>query len=179
MATVSEILQQMLGEGPEPAEKTAADSKGETSQPVTSEEDEQIAKIARELDLSPEEIEAAAAELDSLEKRAEAEKKAEEAEVLGRFMARGFVDELQKMGMQVGDPSVNKGGGKAVQQAADASCPQDGSTVLAKVKSAVEGEHVPKSPTSSEDVMGRVKKIIQTAQKVKEPNAVATPTNAN
>lgn len=178
MATVSEILQQMLGEGPEPAEKTAADSKGET-QPEKSEEDTQVEKIARELDLSPEEIEAAAAELDRLEKRAEAEKKAEESELLGRFMARGFVDELQKMGMSVGDSAVNKGGGKAVQQAADASCPQDGSTVLAKVKSAVEGEHVPKSPTASEDTMNMVKRIINSARQVKEPNAVATPTNAN
>ena len=110
MPTVSDLLQQMLeGNTQEPdAEKTAA----ETSS------DDQYEKIAKELNLSPEEIEAATNELEGLEKKAEAEKKADEAVLLGRFMARGFVDELQKVGS--GTPVVNKGGGKAVAQQADA-----------------------------------------------------------
>ena len=174
MATVSEILQQMLEGGSEPAEKTAADSKGEeTKAPETD-----VEKIARELNLSPEEIEAAAQELEGQEKQAEAEKKAEEAVILGRFMARGFVDELNKVGMSVGTPAVNKGGGKAVQQQADASTPQDGSKVLAKIKSAVENLHTPDSPTKSVDNMSVVKSIIQTARNVTEPTPNATPTNA-
>jgi hypothetical protein len=169
MPTVSDLLQQMLEDNtPEaPAEKTAAEHS----------EEDQYEKIAKELNLSPEEIEAATAELEGQEKKAEAEKKAEEAVLLGRFMARGFVDELQKVGS--GTPVVNKGGGKAVQQQADASTPQDGSKVLAKIKGSVESLHTPDSPTKSDDGLGVVKKILDTAKKVIEPTPNATETNAN
>jgi hypothetical protein len=162
MATVAEILAQMLEGAPAEAEKTAE---------TETETDSVVEQISKELNLSPEEVEAASQALDESEKTAEAEKKAEEAELLGRFMARGFVDEMKKIG-----GTLEMGGGQKVQQQADASVPQDGGKVLSKVKAAVEKVHRGEKPDNV-STMGVVKKILQTAKKVTTP-APATETNA-
>ena len=163
MPTVAEILAQML-ETPSPeAEKTASTE--------TEGSDDVATQVAKELNLSAEEVEAAAQVLEETEKKAEAEKKAEEAEILGRFMARGFMDELNKVGA-----GLNLGGGQGVQQQADASTPQDGGKVLSKVKAAVEKLHTSAVPDGV-STMNVVKKVISTARKVNTP-VTATETNA-
>jgi len=169
MPTVSEILAQLLEDGaPSEGEKTAAETTEETEETTS---DPVVEQVAKELNLSAEEVEAASQALDEGEKTAEAEKKAEEAELLGRFMARGFVDELQKLG-----GALEMGSGKVVQQQADASTPQDGSKVLSKVKAAVEKAHTSKNPDNVA-TMNVVKKILATARKVRTPGT-AVETNA-
>jgi uncharacterized protein YfkK (UPF0435 family) len=163
MPTVSEILEQMLaGSAPE-AEKTAAET--------TEAGDDVASQIAKELNLSSEEVDAAAQALEETEKKAEAEKKAEEAELIGRFMARGFIDELNKVG-----GALELGSGQKVQQQADASTPQDGGKVLSKVKAAVEKLHTSAVPDKV-STMNVVKKVLSTARKVKAP-VTAVETNA-
>jgi len=166
MPTVSEILTQMLEDSTAPSEpeKTAA---------VAGSDDDIVAQVAKELNLTPEEAEAAVSELEEGEKHAEAEKLAEEATVLGRFMARGFIEEVQKLGS-----GWEMGGGKKVQQQADASTPQEGSKVLAKVKAAIESKNRPETPTKDVAMQSVVKKILATARKVKPVPAPATETNA-
>jgi len=162
MPTVAEILAQML-ETPSPeAEKSAS---AETTS------DDVAEQVAKELNLSAEEVDAAAKALEETEKKAEAEKKAEEAELIGRFMARGFIDELNKVG-----GTLEMGGGQKVQQQADASTPQAGGKVLSKVKSAVEKLHTSPVPDKV-STMNVVKKILSTARKVNTP-VTATETNA-
>jgi len=163
MPTVSEILEQMLaGSAPE-AEKTAAET--------TEAGDDVASQIAKELNLSSEEVDAATQALEETEKKAEAEKKAEEAELIGRFMARGFIDELNKVG-----GALELGAGQKVQQQADASTPQDGGKVLSKVKAAVEKLHTSAVPDKV-STMNVVKKILSTARKVNTP-VTAVETNA-
>ena len=163
MPTVSEILEQMLaGSAPE-AEKTAAET--------TEAGDDVASQIAKELNLSSEEVDAAAQAIEETEKKAEAEKKAEEAELIGRFMARGFIDELNKVG-----GALEMGSGQKVQQQADASTPQDGGKVLSKVKAAVEKLHTSAVPDKV-STMEVVKKVLSTARKVRTP-VTATETNA-
>jgi hypothetical protein len=168
MPTVSEILAQMLEDtsAPSETEKAAAAVDG-------GDDDDVVAQVAKELNLTPEEAAKVISEVEESEKHAEAEKLAEEATVLGRFMARGFLDELQKLGSD-----WEMGGGKKVQQQADASTPQEGSKVLAKVKAAIEAKHRPDTPTKDVAMQSVVKKIIATARKVKPTPAPATETNA-
>ena len=165
MPTVSEILEQMLAVSAPESEKTAATETTEATDDVAS-------QVAKELNLSAEEVEAASNALEETEKQAEAEKKAEEAELIGRFMARGFIDEMNK----VGAGSLNMGGGQGVQQQADAACPQDGGKVLSKVKAAIEKVNRGEKPDSV-STMNVVKKVLSTARKVRTP-APAVETNA-
>jgi len=163
MPTVAEILEQMLAASPSETEKTATTE--------TEPSDDVAEQVAKELNLSAEEVEAASQALEETEKQAEAEKKAEEAELIGRFMARGFVDELNKVG-----GSLEMGSGQKVQQQADAACPQDGGKVLSKVKSAIEKVNRGEKPDSV-STMNVVKKVLSTARKVNTP-APAVETNA-
>lgn len=165
MASVAEILAEMINKEPaaEPEKTAEATPAAETSDPV-------VEKVSKELNLSAEEIEAAAQALEDGEKRAEAEKLASEAETLGRFMARGFMDELKKVG-----GALEMGGGGKVEQQAAAATPQDGSKVLAKVKAAVEKAHTSPNPDGVA-VQNVVRKIISTARKVKAP-VTAVETN--
>jgi hypothetical protein len=163
MPTVAEILAQML-ETPSPEAEKTASTETEVSDDVAT-------QVAKELNLSAEEVDAAAQALEETEKKAEAEKKAEEAELIGRFMARGFIDELNKVG-----GSLEMGSGQKVQQQADAACPQDGGKVLSKVKAAVEKVHRGDKPDAVA-TMNVVRKILSTSRKVTTP-APATETNA-
>lgn len=157
--SAADFLADMLN-GQLEAEKTAEE---QTEQVDVAEQ------LAGELNLSEAEIEAAEKALDEGEKKAEAEKQASEAELLGRFMARGFVDEMKKLG-----GSLEMGGGSAVAQQADASTPQDGSKVLAKIKAKVESAH--NMPVPPGTTMGVVRKILSTAKKPKAP-VTAVETN--
>lgn len=161
MSSVAELLASMLDAQAPEAEKTAQAAE----QPADVAE-----QVAKELNLSPEEAAAAESVLEESEKKAEAEKLADEATMLGRFMARGFMDELKKVG-----GALEMGGGGKVEQQAAAATPQDGSKVLAKVKAAVEKAHTSPNPDAVA-TMGVVRKIISTAKKVKAP-VTAVETN--
>ena len=81
MPSMDEILSSLIGSE---TEKTANDASQVTEEQV-------IQKIAS--DLTVEDI----AQLDSLVERHDLEKTASEAEAYGRFMARGFYDEFNKL----------------------------------------------------------------------------------
>jgi hypothetical protein len=144
MPTVAEILAQML-DSDDGAEKTAETENQETKEPEVQDE---YAKIAQELNLTPEEVEQATQELEEEEKRAEAEKKAEEAVYLGRFMARGFFDELQKLG--VGSYG-GVGGSEPSHPDQGAGTPQDGS-VSNRVAEAIANSHGQKKTPKKEEL---------------------------
>ena len=146
MPTVGEILAQMLN-SEDGAEKTA-----EANTEVKTEKTE-AEKIAESLNLTKEEVEAASQELEEAEKTAEAEKRAEEAVYLGRFMARGFVDELQKLGEGVGGTEPNNIADQG------ASTPQDGS-VANRVAEAIANAHGQKQTPKKEEL----KAVLQAAR---------------
>ncbi|MEN6550128.1 MAG: hypothetical protein ABFE07_29135 [Armatimonadia bacterium] len=168
MPSVAEMLAQYLDEqSPAAAEpEKVAEASAPAAEPV----DPMVEKISKELNLSAEELDAAEKALEESEKQAEAVKLADEATLLGRFMARGFIDEMKKQG-----GSLEMGGGGKVEQQAAAATPQDGSKVLAKVKAAVEKAHTSPNPDAVA-TMGVVRKIISTAKKVKAP-VTAVETN--
>jgi len=150
MPTVTDILSQMLNADGQETEKIAA----ETQAP--SQEDD-IQKLATEYNTTPEEVKNVMAEIDEEEKRAEAEKQAEEAMVLGRFMARGFVDELQKIGADPGYGS-GVGGSEPTTTNQGSTVPQDGSTAnrLAQALSAAHGQQqTPKKEELKAALMAR------------------------
>jgi len=113
MPSVAEILAQML-DTPAETEKTAQPADVQETKVDDNE------KLAAEYGCTAEDVAELNAELDQEEAHEEAEKQAEEATFLGRFMARGFMDELQKIGMGVGgsEPTTTDQGGDV---------PQDGS----------------------------------------------------
>jgi len=146
MPTVGEILAQMLN-SEDGAEKVATvNTDGKTDKT-------EAEKIAESLNLTPEEIEAASQELEEAEKTAEAEKRAEEAVYLGRFMAQGFVNELQKLGEGVGGSEPNN------IAAQGASTPQDGS-VANRVAEAIANAHGQKQTPKKEEL----KAVLQAAR---------------
>lgn len=146
MPTVGEILAQMLN-SEDGAEKVAAVKTEDKTEKTEAE------KIAENLNLTPEEIDAASQELEEAEKTAEAEKRAEEAVYLGRFMAQGFVDELQKLGEGVGGSEPNN------VAAQGASTPQDGS-VTNRVAEAIANAHGQKQTPKKEEL----KAVLQAAR---------------
>jgi len=169
MPSMEDILSSLLGE--EGQTKTAA-----ASAPV-SDEDAVIAKVAAQL--SSEEVD----QLEKIAEDAETEKTAAEAMAYGRLMARGFHDELSKLAADgevgltgsmnsetsnIGSRTIANGGGNPVAQQALARTPQDGSTVLSKIKSSVEALHTPASPTAKEDAVKMVRKIIDAARPVRQ-----------
>ena len=115
------------------------------------------------------------AALDEIIKSAEAEKKASDLELEGRFIARGFYAELKKLGeadgshgsmlsvdKSVGDSEINAGGGgKPMSEGGgvEDAAAKDPSNVLQKIKGSLEAIHTPNSATAGQDSLEVVKKI--------------------
>jgi hypothetical protein len=181
---MSDIFNELWGEE---GQKTASAQDGG----LTTEQD-YIEKIASSM--SDEDLAEAQAVLDDLE----AEKQANDHEALGRFMARGFYDELQKLsadgmvGMDGsaqtgakpdgktptliagGDTSPNaKGPAAANSEGQSYTTPQDGGAVVKKIKSALDSIHQPASPTKAQDAQGVLKKIVDAAKIQKTRQQVA------
>lgn len=102
------------------------------------------------------------------EKRAEEEKVAEEAFVQGRIMAQGFIAELDKIAADggydtstaVADPSTQDLEAGAAK--GGVPNPSEESTVVKQTKKE-DAIKSPKSPTTSQDVVKVVKKVVQAA----------------
>jgi hypothetical protein len=140
MPTVAEILAEML-KADGGVEKTAAEETETQEQPS----ENVYESIANELNLSEEEVDKLQAEVEG-DDHEEAEKKAEEAVYLGRFMARGFVDELMKLGYDA------KGvGGHEPDNKGKDSTPQDGS-VSNRVAEAIANKHGQKQTPKKEEL---------------------------
>lgn len=147
MPTVAEVLAVML-ESDDGAEKTA-----ETNSPEFTDE---TAKLAEQFEMTPEEVEQAKVELDEEEKRAEAEKKAEEAVLLGRFMARGYFDELQKLGAGTVSGYGGVAGSEPSHPDQGAGTPQDGS-VSNRVAEAIANTHGQKQTPKKDELKAHLK----------------------
>lgn len=135
----------------------------------TASEDVESAKIAA--NLSEEELgvlNSFLEEHEEDEKRAEEEKVAEEAFVQGRIMARGFITELDKIAADGGYDTSTSVADPSTQNleagAADGGVPNpaEDSTVLKQTKKE-DAVKSPKSPTTSQDVVKVVKKVVQAA----------------
>lgn len=168
--TIDEIFAALINDGEET--KTAGEeteTAGEETR--TAGEEEKIAALAEVL---PKEaldvLRGFVKEAEEEEKKAEQVKEAEEAIATGRFMARGFVSELQKLGGDYGESTeIADFSDKSVTQgAADVATPatgnivQDGSTALNQAKKEDAGKS-PSSPTANQDVVKAVKKIVSAA----------------
>lgn len=176
MADMEELFRNLFDDE---AEKTASD------QEIS--EADAISKVAS--DLTEEDIVEAEALLDGFEQ----EKQADDYTTLGRFMARGFYDELNKMAAGAdmvgmtgnalnlpgapGNKTIAKGGdtspgassGEPGPKAPDSegqsyTTPQDGSTVLKKIRSSIDAIHQPTSATKQQDAMGALRKIVDAAK---------------
>jgi len=171
--TIDEIFAALINEGEEV--KTAGEEvKPEEEAKVEGEKKPEAEKVAALAEILPEEalnvLREYVKEAEEEEKKAEQVKEAEEAIATGRFMARGFVAELQKLGADYGEPmEVADFSDKAViQGAADVPTPatsnivQDGSTALTQAKKE-DAQKSPVSPTARQDVVKAVKKIISAA----------------
>ena len=189
MADMEELFRNLFDDE---AEKTASE------QEIS--EADAISKVAS--DLTEEDI----AEAESLLSDFEQEKQADDYTTLGRFMARGFYDELNKMaagggavtgfggtsskgdmiGMTgsaythpgaPGNPTIAKGGDTSPgasgaepgpkapnSEGQSYTTPQDGSNVLAKIRSSIDAIHQPTSATKQQDAMGALRKIVDAAK---------------
>lgn len=182
---MSDVFAELWGDE---GQKLAADQ----TNPAT--EDEYIEKIAASM--TEEDLAEAQGILDNLD----AEKQAGDYEVLGRFMARGFHAELQKLSagedsmvgltgsaqtgakadgktptlLAGGDTSPNaKGPAAAGSQGQSHTTPQDGGKVVASMKAKLDALHQPKSPTQAQDAQGILKKIVDAAKTQKTRQQVA------
>jgi len=130
---------------------------------------ELLAKVAASL--KPAQIQALSAfveDAEAGEKLAEEMKEAEEAIATGRFMARGFIEEMKlaEGGYGVADTVANFessiGAGAANVPTPMNDIVQDGSAALSQAKKE-DGAKSPSSPTTSQDVVQVVKSIVQAA----------------
>jgi len=140
MSTVAEILAQMLDPNAE-TEKVAQ---------VADTEVNEIQKLASEFGCTAEDVASVMGEIDEEEKTAEAEKTAEEAVYMGRFMARGFVDELNKLG------SAGVGGYEPTTTDQGGNMPQDGS-VTNRIADAISKTHGQTQAPKKEELKAAIK----------------------
>jgi len=147
-------------------ESSAASGEGENKEAA-----EALSKIAASMNLD--QIKALSSwveDMEAQEKRAELEKEAEEAKATGRFMARGFIEELNKLSAEGGyDESLELADFDAAEAAGGANVPtpkndivQDGSKAMSQAKKE-DASKSPQSPTASQDVVQVVKSIVQAA----------------
>jgi hypothetical protein len=182
---MGDLFQELWGQE---AEKTAS------HQAAPASEDEYIEKIAASM--TDEDLAQAQTLLDDME----AEKQAGDYEVLGRFMARGFHDELSKLSageesmvgmagsaqtgakadgktptlMAGGDTSPNaKGPAAAGSQGQSHTTPQDGGKIVASLKAKLDALHQPASPTQAQDAQAILKKMVDAAKIQKTRQQVA------
>ena len=178
--SIEEIFAAMIGQAE--SEKTASEGGGEggVQKPVEkpaegdAEKTAALVKIAKAL---PKEaldvLQKYVTDVEESEKRAEDEKKAAEAEAMGRFMARGYVAELQKLSeegtyqesqMGAAFSDANLTGGAAVQTKSQPNVIQneEGATVISTAKKE-DGQKSPSSPTASQDTVKVVKSILEAA----------------
>jgi len=155
---------------PAEGEQKPAEGEQKPAEEEQKEAAELLSKVAASL--KPEQIKALASfveDAEAQEKRAEEMKQAEEAKATGRFMARGFIEELNKMaegGYGVADTIANFdatiGAGGANVPTPTNDIVQDGSTALSQAKKE-DAQKSPASPTTSQDVVQVVKSIVQAA----------------
>ena len=186
MARMNELFQELWGDD---AEKTAS-----ANQQLTTEND-YIDKVASVM--SDDEI----AQAEQIIEGMEAEKQATDYEFLGRFMARGFMDELGKLAAD-GDGMVGLTGSAQTQSKADGKTPallaggdtspgsqrgpesleakgdayktpQDGGKIVASIKAKLDALHQPESPTQAQDSMALLKKMVDAAKVQKTKQQVA------
>lgn len=184
MARMDELFAELWGDE---AEKTAA------AQEQLATEDDYIEKVAQSM--TDEEISQAEQILEGME----SEKQAQDYEYLGRFMARGFMDELSKLSsedsmvgltgsaqtgakpdgktpalMAGGDTSPGGKGPVAGEAKGDSfKTPQDGGKMVASIKQKLDALHQPKSPTQAQDARALLKKMVDAAKTQKTRQQVA------
>jgi len=184
MARMEDLFAELWGSE---AEKTAS------AQELVTEGD-YVEKIAQSM--TDDEI----AEAEQLLEGMEAEKQAGDYEYLGRFMARGFMDELNKLAAD-GDGMVGMTGSAQTNAKADGKTPallaggdtspgnhgpvsgeakgdsyktpQDGGKMLASIKAKLDSLHQPESPTGTQDAQALLKKMVDAAKIQKTKQQVA------